>query len=180
MNISSNIGVGVSANHSSTIKNLYTEKLSKDEVKELRAQIVANAHAFTFKSASIQTNLMSIEDKFVQDYEDFQTFLSDIGYTGQSIADLSQKEASELVSEDGIFGVKQTSQRIAHFVINGTGDDEERMRAAREGVIRGFKEAEQIWGKELPEISQKTMHSTIEMIDKAMFDLGFSILNEEA
>ena len=49
--------------------------------------------------------------------------LSDIGYNGKPIAELSQDEAAELVSEDGFFGIAKTSERIANFVINGAGDD---------------------------------------------------------
>lgn len=179
MNISSNMGAVQSANNSSAVKSLYTEKLTKDEVKELRAQIVENANAFTFKSTTIQSNTLSIEDKFAKSYEEFQSFLKDVGYSGKPIAELSKGEAAELVSEDGIFGVKQTSERIANFVINGAGENADRMRAGREGMLLGFKQAEEMWGGELPEISQKTMQAAIEMVDKAMYDLGFSILNEE-
>lgn len=179
MNISSNMGAVQSANNSSAIKNLYTEKLTKDEVKELRAQIVENANAFTFKSTTIQSNTLSMEDKFTQSYEEFQSFLKDVGYGGKPIAELSQDEAAELVSEDGLFGITQTSERIASFVINGAGENADRMRAGREGMLLGFKQAEEMWGGELPEISQQTMKAAIEMVDKAMYDSGFSILNEE-
>ena len=179
MNISSNIGAYHSINNPSAIKDLYTEKLSKDEVKELRAQIIENAHAFTFKSTSVQTNAISLEDKFTQAYKEFQSFLSEVGYEGKAIAELSQDEAAELVSEDGLFGITQTSERIANFVINGAGDDADRMRAGREGMLLGFSQAEEMWGGALPEISQQTMKAAIEMVDKAMYDLGFSILNQE-
>jgi len=179
MKISSNVELIQSANNPSTIKSLYTEKLTKDEVRELRAQIVENAHAFTFKSTAIQTNTLKLEEKFVQSYEEFQSFLKDVAYSGKPIAELSQDEASELVSEDGLFGITQTSQRVANFVISGAGDNADRMRAGREGMLLGFQQAQEMWGGELPEISQKTMKATIEMVDKAMYDLGFSILNEE-
>lgn len=168
-----------SAKNSSVIKPLYTEKISKDEVKEIREQLAKNANAVAFNSASVQAAFISGEDKFVQDYQDFQDFLKGIGYEGKPIAELSKDEAAELVGEDGIFGIKQTSERIANFVINGSGGDEKLMRAGREGMLQGFKEAEAIWGGELPEISQITMAKATEMVDKAMHDLGFSILNEE-
>ena len=182
MKISSNmpnLSANVQKDNITGIKDLYTEKLSKDEAKELRAKIVENASAFMFKSTSVQTNIMSLEDKFTQDYEDFQGFLSDIGYEGKPIAELSKDEAAELVSEDGIFGIKQTSERIANFVINGAGGDEDRLRAGREGMLEGFKMAEEMWGGELPEISQITMQKATEMVDTAMHNLGFSILNTE-
>jgi hypothetical protein len=46
-------------------------------------------------------------------------------------------------------------------------------------MLLGFKQAEDMWGDKLPDISQKTMQAAIEMVDKAMSDLGFSILNTE-
>jgi len=179
MQISSNMSVMGSIKNSSVIKPLYTEKISKDEVKEIREQLSKNANAMAFNSASVQTTFTSSEDRFALQYQDFQDFLSDIGYEGKPIAELSKEEATELVSEDGFFGITQTSERIANFVINGAGGDEDRLRAGREGMLQGFKEAEAMWGGELPEISQKTMQASIEMVDKAMHDLGFSIINQE-
>jgi hypothetical protein len=179
MQISSNMGAVASTQNTNVTKTLFTEKLTKEEVDGLREQITKNAHAFTFDYSSVQINISSPQDNFAQEYQDFQTFLGDIGYTGKPIASLSQDEAAELVSEDGIFGIKQTSERIANFVINGAGGDEDMLRAGREGMIRGFKEAEEMWGGKLPEISQITMQKAIEMVDKAMTDLGYSIIDEE-
>ena len=179
MEISSNMpNVNINQN-SSVIKSNYTEKISSDDVKEIRAEITKNAQSMMMDSTSVQANVANKADSFEQQYNDFKTFLSDIGYEGKPIADLSQAEATELVSEDGIFGIDQTSTRIAEFVINGAGGDEDKMRAGREGMLQGFKEAEKMWGGELPEISQKTMEKALEMVDMAMNDLGFSILDEE-
>ena len=179
MQISSNMpNLQTQQNHT-PIKTSFSEKISEQEAKELRTQIADNANAMMFNSTSIQTTILSHEDQFSKNYEDFQIFLKGIGYEGQPLSELSQEEAAELISEDGIFGIKQTSERIANFVINGSNGDEDRMRAGRKGMIQGFKEAEAMWGGELPEISQKTMAKAIEMVDMAMNDLGFSILNQE-
>ena len=187
MQISSNVGFkdstpsfGQGVNNSSVNKaNIYTEKLSASDVKDLRTQIIQNSNKFMFQSASIQNSLLSSNDQFTQDYNDFQSFLGDIGYEGKAIADLSKEEASDLVSEDGFFGVSKTSERIANFVINSAGGDEDLLRAGREGMLEGFKMAEEMWGSKLPEISQETMVKATEMVDSAMRDLGFSILDKE-
>lgn len=179
MQITSNVQSTSLTMNSNNIKTDFTEKISKEEATELKAQIMENAQAYALKSANIQGSLVSQEVNFDEVYNDFQSFLSDVGYEGKPIAELSQDEAAELVSEDGIFGIKQTSERIANFVINGARGDEDMMRAGREGMLQGFKEAEAMWGGELPEISQKTMQAATEMVDKAMSDLGFSIFNEE-
>jgi len=180
MKISANLPNTMAQNTQSTIKTNFTEKISKEEAMELKAQIVENANAYALKSANIQGELVSQKVDFKEAYADFQSFMKDIGYEGKPIAELSQVEAAELVSEDGMFGITQTSERIANFVINGAGGDEDRLRAGREGMLQGFKMAEEMWGGELPEISQKTMQAATEMVDKAMSELGFSILNQEA
>ena len=179
MNINSNMP-NINANQNSgVIKTNFTEKISKEEASEIREEITKNANAMMLSSTTIQSTLATKKDDFASLYKDFQSFLGDIGYEGKPIAELSQDEASALVSEDGLFGIKQTSERIANFVINGAGGDEDRFRAGREGMLLGFKQAEQMWGGKLPEISQKTMQAAIEMVDKAMYEAGFSILNEE-
>jgi len=162
------------------VKTMFTEKLTKDEVKDLKEQISQNANAYTFKSLRAQTEASKPQDQFAKDYQDFQTFLSDVGYKGKPIAELSKEEAASLVKEDGIFGIQQTAERIANFVINGSGGNESMMRAGREGMLQGFKDAESMWGSKLPDISQQTMAKAIEMVDMAMNDLGFYILNKEA
>ncbi len=106
--------------------------------------------------------------------------LADIGYEGKAIADLSQSEAKELVSENGFFGVDQTSKRIADFVLIGGGDDIDKLKAGREGILQGFKEAEGMWGKKLPDISYETINKAVEMIDKKLNELGASILDSNA
>ena len=103
-----------------------------------------------------------------------------IGYTGKPIADMTPEEAKELVSEEGFFGVKQTSQRVADFVISGSGNDLERLKAGREGVIRGFEEAEALWGGKLPDISYETQARTLALIDERIAELGGTVLDTTA
>lgn len=158
----------------------HTKKLTNDETKELRQTITDNANKFTFKISSIQANIFSAEDKFKKDYEEFQSFLNDIGYKGGSIAKLSSQGAKQLVSENGIFGVKKTSLRVANFVIQGANGDAQLLRAGKEGMLKGFKIAEKMWGESLPEISEKTMKVATELVDKALSNLGVSIFDAKA
>jgi len=166
--------------NSKEVKMNFTEKISKEEASEIRAQITENAKAIMFNSTSVQTGISSSNYDFATLKNNFDSFLDDVGYTGKPIAQLSQSEAAELVSEDGVFGITQTSERIADFVISGAGNNEDLLRAGRAGMIQGFKEAEALWGGELPEISQKTMQAAIEKVDKVMQDFGFSLVDTKA
>ena len=89
-----------------------------------------------------------------------------------TIAEITPEEASDLVAEDGYFGVAKTSQRLADFVIKGGGSDLKMLQAGREGIIKGFKEAEKLWGDKLPEICSRTLDRALEMIDSHIQELG--------
>lgn len=178
MNVSAANWIMNPKQNANVIKTMYTEKISVDEVKEIKAQLKENSMAIAFNSTYIQVGVTQ-KNSFETQYKEFQTFLKDIGYEGKPIAELSQDEAAQLVAEDGFFGVEQTSNRISDFVINSSGGDEKLMRAGREGMFLGFQQAQEMWGGELPEISQKTMQEAIEKVDKAMIELGFSIIDQE-
>jgi hypothetical protein len=97
--------------------------------------------------------------------------LKDIGYTGKPITQLTVDEAKELVSEKGFFGVEQTSDRVSNFAFAISKDDVELLQESRKGIVKGFEEAEKLWGGELPEISYLTQEKTLEKIDKRIAEL---------
>ncbi len=98
-------------------------------------------------------------------------------YEGRPISELSSAQAASLVEADGYFGVAKTSARIADFVINGAGDDLERLRSGREGVFMGLKAAEKAWGGTLPDISYETMDKAIKAIDDRIAELGGALVD---
>ena len=91
--------------------------------------------------------------------------LEDIGYKGKPIMDLSPQEATDLVGENGFFGITQTSDRVSNFVFSFAGDDLEKLQKGRDGIVKGFEEANKMFGGNLPEISYKTQERTLALID---------------
>ena len=106
--------------------------------------------------------------------------LKSIGYEGKPIQELSQDEAKALIAEDGFFGVAKTSDRIADFVLAGAGDDVEKLKAGREGILRGYNQAEKAWGGTLPDISKETLEKALEKVDKKLASLGVNVLEQNA
>ena len=90
------------------------------------------------------------------------------------IEGLTPKEAKELISEDGFFGINQTAKRVFDFVIKGAKDNPELLKAGRKGVIQGLKDAEIEWGGKLPEIAYKTQAKTLSLLDEYMANLGIN------
>ena len=78
---------------------------------------------------------------------------------------MTTEEAQELISEDGYFGVDQTSQRIVDFAISGFGNDPSRLQEMKDAIDKGFKEAQSAFGGALPEISQQTYDAIMEKLD---------------
>ena len=97
--------------------------------------------------------------------------LEDLGYYGKPITKLSENEAKELISDEGFFGIEETSNRVADFVFDFAGFDLELLEKGRAGIVQGFDEAQKLWGAELPEISHKTQSSTLALIDARIADL---------
>jgi hypothetical protein len=106
--------------------------------------------------------------------------LSQLSYNGKPITDLSQDEAKALISEDGALGVKNTAQTIFDFAVKMAGDDIEKLQIARDAVIKGFKEAENLFGGKLPDISYKTINKVLELLDEKIRGLGGSVVDVKA
>ncbi len=81
------------------------------------------------------------------------------------VDEATRKQAQEDISEDGYWGVKQTSQRLFDFASALAGDDVEKMKEMQAAVKKGFDDATKSWGKTLPQISQDTMDATNKLFD---------------
>lgn len=73
-----------------------------------------------------------------------------------SIDPETQAQAQAEISEDGFWGVKQTSERIVEFAKQLSGGDPEKINAMKDAFEKGFRDAEKAFGGKLPEISYQT------------------------
>jgi hypothetical protein len=78
----------------------------------------------------------------------------------------TKAQAQEDISDDGYWGVKQTSQRLFDFASALAGDDEDKMREMQKAMEKGFKQATASWGKDLPDISNKTLDAANKLFDE--------------
>jgi len=150
------------------------EELEKSAV-EVSLSMNAQVLLYAMNSEDLSKN-NSIAQKNILDFLsgkeiEGELSLADLGYDGKPITELSVDEATELIGEDGFFGVNQTSQRVADFVFSFSNDDIELLEKGREGIVKGFEEAEKLWGGELPQISYDTQARTLELIDKKIEEL---------
>ena len=95
--------------------------------------------------------------------DDFWRFLASGNFT---VTEAAKEEAQKAISEDGYWGVKQTSDRILEMAKALTGGDPDKIEDMRSAFEKGFKEATKTWGQDLPEISSKTYDAVMEKFDK--------------
>lgn len=182
------IGTGTSINpYTQSVLGLNEKETQdfKEKIKsgEISGKTLSQAYLveYSLKIESYSANNLQAQSAPF-DLDKVRTILSSIdfesiGYSGKPIADMSPDEAKALVSEEGFFGVSQTSARLSDFVLSGGGDDLERLKAGREGIIRGFNEAEEMWGGKLPDISYETLEKALAKIDEKITSLGGNVLD---
>ena len=82
-----------------------------------------------------------------------------------TVSEEVKKQAQEDISEKGYWGVEETSKRMFEHASALAGDDVEQMKAMQKAMEKGYKEATKAWGKELPDISKKTLEAANKLFE---------------
>ncbi|MCR5356452.1 MAG: hypothetical protein K6E63_03525 [Lachnospiraceae bacterium] len=82
-----------------------------------------------------------------------------------TVSAAAKEEAQKAISEDGFYGVKNTSNRILEMAKALTGGDPDKIEEMRDAFKKGYSAATKSWGQALPEISQKTYDAVMEGFD---------------
>lgn len=111
----------------------------------------------------IVSQMMTKQGTAIGKADDIWSFLASGDFT---IDEAAKKKAQEEISEDGYWGVKQTSDRILDFAKALSGNDSSKADLLLDAFKKGFEEATKTWGKDLPDISKQTYDAVIEKFDK--------------
>ncbi|QOP43085.1 hypothetical protein FJR45_03595 [Sulfurimonas sediminis] len=85
---------------SSAIQNLYTKKLSADDVKAIKKEIAQNMKEIALHVNEKPNSVDETINKIVSNFQDFQSFLESVGYDGKkSVADLSKEEGERMLQK---------------------------------------------------------------------------------
>ncbi|MBR4168395.1 MAG: hypothetical protein IKR47_01540 [Lachnospiraceae bacterium] len=128
-------------------------------VEMLKADAAAQEESFRSmvqKAIAGQGNALATSDEFWR-------FLASGNFT---VTEAAKEEAQKAISEDGYWGVSQTSDRIIEMAKALTGGDPDKIEDMRKAFETGFKEATKTWGRDLPEISSNTYDAVMEKFDK--------------
>lgn len=139
-----------------------SKKLSETERKDLVAKLKADSdrHVENLKSL--------VEKMFLQQGQKFQDATSMWQALANGKLEVDEETAAtakEDISENGYWGVEQTSQRILDFAVALSGGDENKMKDMAEAFKKGFQQATKAWGKDLPDISQQTYDAVLKKFE---------------
>ena len=134
---------------------------------ELINKMKADAEEHTKQLQNIVQQLMTKQGQTFSVANDMWQFLASGKF---EVDEATKAQAQEDVSEDGYWGVKQTSGRILDFATALTGGDPSKIEDMRAAFKKGYEQAEKTWGGELPEISKKTYDAVMAGFDKMAED----------
>lgn len=174
----------MTANYENTKVNKDAEKKNVETLEETYAEGAAAEYEKTEQSTIEQTvkrdqatieklkaeaelrtsQLRSLVEKMLLKQGQKFTTLSDafdmIEEGTITVDDEIATEAAKEVADDGYWGVEQTSERLFSFAKALAGNDPSKADTMLEALQKGFDEATKSWGKDLPEICQKTLEAT--------------------
>lgn len=111
---------------------------------------------------SIVQQMMQNQGLTLAKADDVWSFLASGNFT---IDEAAKKKAQDEISENGYWGVNQTSDRIVEFAKAISGNDASKADQLLDAFKEGFKQATKTWGKDLPDISQKTYQAVLDKFD---------------
>ena len=117
------------------------------------AQMKADTEARMNQLTTLVQQMMTQQGKTIGMADDVWSFLASGDYT---VTEAAKLQAQEAISENGYWGVEQTSDRILDFAKALAGNDVSKADELLDAFKKGYEQATGAWGKDLPEISQKT------------------------
>lgn len=144
-------------------KSESTEKTTYKPNTALVEKLKADAEARTAQMRSLVEKMMLKQGQTVNGAMDYLMALKN---GTVKVDDATRKQAQEDISEDGYWGVKQTSDRLVSFAKALAGDDPSKADELMKAIEKGFDQATKAWGDELPDICQKTLEATREKMEE--------------
>lgn len=137
-------------------------KMSTEDRNALVAQMKADSEARQTQFMSMIEKILNGQTKAYGQANDIYHFLASGDYT---VDPVTKEQAKQDISENGYYGVEQTSSRIFDFACALAGDDVDKMKEMQAAFEKGFKQAEKIWGGKLPDICYQTQEAVKKKFD---------------
>lgn len=154
-------------------------KMSKEDraalVKALKEEVEARQKQFL---ELVKQSLTGQGEKIAIATDNMDGIWKALAKGNFTVSEEVKKQAQEDISEKGYWGVEATSKRMFEHASALAGDDVEQMKAMQKAMEQGYKEATKAWGKELPDISKKTLEAANKLFEDYYKSKG--VMSEKA
>ena len=126
------------------------------------SSIVANMkQELSTKNTQLQNLVNELLGKQAEKYTSLADMFKNITVDPATIA-----QAQEDIGEDGYWGIEQTSDRLVSMAQALSGGDAPKADAMIAAMEKGFKQATEAWGEDLPDICRQTVDAATEKLNK--------------
>lgn len=140
-------------------------KMSKEERTALVEKMKEDQRARQEQLMALVTNMLNGQGKAVSIATNDDSLWKVLAKGDFTVDAVTKKQAQEDISEDGYWGVKQTSQRMFDFALALSGGDKDKMKSMQAAMEKGYKQATAAWGRKMPDITKQTMEAANKLFD---------------
>lgn len=141
---------------------VYEPSKAKDSKKTNYSSVVSNMKKeLSTKNQQLQNLVNQLLGKQADKYTSLADLFKNINADPATVA-----QAQKDISEDGYWGVTQTSDRLVSMAQALSGGDATKADEMIAAVKKGFDQATKAWGDELPDICKQTIDAAVDKLTK--------------
>ena len=127
-------------------------KDSSTKVSDYSSIVASMKKELSSKNEQLQNLVNKLLSNQAKKYISLSDMFKDI-----QVDEQTKIQAQKDISDDGYWGVEQTSDRLVSMAKALSGGDSSKADAMISAIEKGFDEATKAWGDKLPDICQKTI-----------------------
>ncbi len=117
------------------------------------------------QQANHNKQLQNLVDQLLSKQANKYTSLAEM-FKNIEVDPATKAQAQKDIGEDGYWGVKQTSDRLVEMAQALSGGDATKADEMIKAIKKGYDQAAEAWGGELPDICQKTIDAATEKLNQ--------------
>ena len=142
-----------------------TESKDTSKVNDYQSVIKQMKGELSSKNQQLQNLVDQLLSKQAKKYTTWKDLFTDIKDGKVDVDPATIAQAQKDVADDGYWGVDKTSDRLVDMAKALSGGDSSKADTLIAAIKKGFDQAADAWGGELPEICQKTIDAAVQKLN---------------
>lgn len=142
-----------------------TESKDTSKVNDYQSVIKQMKGELSSKNQQLQNLVDQLLSKQAKKYTTLKDLFTDLKDGKVDVDPATIAQAQKDVADDGYWGVDKTSDRLVDMAKALSGGDSSKADTLIAAIKKGFDQAADAWGGELPEICQKTIDAAVQKLN---------------